>query len=101
VAFTLHVQYTSGEYGQAFKLPWENVATDKTAIGHVRMHTYLPDSRADHPRARHRSHHRLRQGPKRRHRLVDPGENKHLDAENKRAAEIVYRLVQGRLLLYL
>ena len=27
--------YTEGEYGQAFKFPWEVEASDKTAIGHV------------------------------------------------------------------
>ena len=27
--------YTDGEYGQAFKFPWEVEASDKTAIGHV------------------------------------------------------------------
>jgi len=27
--------YTDGEYGQAFKFPWEAVATDKTTIGHI------------------------------------------------------------------
>mmetsp|Transcript_1305 Transcript_1305/g.3965 ORF Transcript_1305/g.3965 Transcript_1305/m.3965 type:complete len:101 (+) Transcript_1305:38-340(+) len=30
-------RYTEGEYGQAFKFPWEEgvEATDKTAIGHI------------------------------------------------------------------
>ena len=27
--------YTDGEYGRAFKFPWEVEASDKTAIGHV------------------------------------------------------------------
>lgn len=27
--------YTDGEYGQAFKFPWEVEASDKTAIGHI------------------------------------------------------------------
>ena len=27
--------YTDGEYGQAFKFPWEAGATDKTVIGHA------------------------------------------------------------------
>ncbi|KAJ1462544.1 hypothetical protein M885DRAFT_505463 [Pelagophyceae sp. CCMP2097] len=27
--------YTDGEYGQAFKFPWQVPATDKTMIGHI------------------------------------------------------------------
>jgi len=45
--------YTDGEYGQAFKWPWETEATDKTAIGHVipviaAMALIIP-ARLEHP----------------------------------------------------
>ena len=50
--------YTDGEYGQAFKLPWENEFTDKTIIGHVRSLLTCTDFSTDHPRRCRRPYHR-------------------------------------------